>query len=218
MLVSMLVIALAAAVIGGATMAWFTDEATVDPVTFTAGTLQIDLDNFAENTTESVDLDILNPGDEWEYKFDVTNVGTKSFNWGIYACWKDIVGQDNTALPAGQRELLIARGYGDAELSKIIDWEVYADYGEGEEPIVAGKMPAEGPAGKIMEALAAGSDTVNFRVVASLPEDAGNEYQGSTMEIAFGVQAWQTTNNAPPYEIDGNTCNWLWNAAESVTE
>jgi predicted ribosomally synthesized peptide with SipW-like signal peptide len=37
MLISMLVIALAAAVIGGATMAWFTDEDTAGPVTFTAG-------------------------------------------------------------------------------------------------------------------------------------------------------------------------------------
>jgi len=41
MLISMLVIALAAAVIGGATMAWFTDEAVPEPVKFTAGTLEI---------------------------------------------------------------------------------------------------------------------------------------------------------------------------------
>ena len=41
MLVSLLVIALAAAVIGGATMAWFTDSAESKDVTFTAGTLDI---------------------------------------------------------------------------------------------------------------------------------------------------------------------------------
>jgi len=38
---SMLVIALAAALVGGATMAWFTDEATNVGNTFTAGTVDI---------------------------------------------------------------------------------------------------------------------------------------------------------------------------------
>jgi len=53
MLVSMLVIALAAAVIGGATMAWFTDEASTgeDGITFTAGTLEITVEG------EGVDFD-----------------------------------------------------------------------------------------------------------------------------------------------------------------
>jgi len=51
MLVSLLVIALAAAVIGGATMAWFTDSAGSEDVTFTAGTLDITVSG------EGVDFD-----------------------------------------------------------------------------------------------------------------------------------------------------------------
>lgn len=208
LLVSLMVIAMAAALIGGATMAWFTDSDEAEPITMTAGTLLIDMtelqliEEFAE-----VDLEILNPGDTWAWEFEVENVGTKSFNWGIYACWQDIIGQLNEALDEEMRALLEEKGYGSDELSKVLEWEVYVDYGDGEELLVEGVLPEEGPVGAYMEPIAAGDDPVKVRIVALLPgEGTGNEYQGSTMKLALGVMAWQTTNGAPAPTLDDVVC------------
>jgi len=62
MLISMLVIALAAAVIGGATMAWFTDEENPEQITFTAGTLDITVSGKGVSVDEEGNL-IINFGD-----------------------------------------------------------------------------------------------------------------------------------------------------------
>jgi predicted ribosomally synthesized peptide with SipW-like signal peptide len=210
MLISMLVIALAAAVIGGATMAWFTDSDESTPVTFTAGTLLIDLtepqltQEFAEK-----DMGILNPGDTWEYEFEVKNVGTKSFNWGIYACWRDIVGQQNNALGEDQIALLKSKGYGTKGLSDVIRWEVFAVYGYGgkAQRLAEGLLPDVCPVATYMNApLAANSAPVKFRIRASLPKDTSNDYQGSTMKFAIGVMAWQTTNDAPAPTLNDIKC------------
>ena len=193
MLISMLVIALAAAVIGGATMAWFTDSDESTPVTFTAGTLLIDLtepqltQEFAEK-----DMGILNPGDTWEYEFEVKNVGTKSFHWALCIDWEDIIGQLNENLDVDIRNLLIAKQYGSKKLSEVINWTIEVDDGSGYRTITIGVPPGIG-----FTDFKASSNPVKFKIVFSLPEDTGNDYQGSTMKLKFGVMAWQTTNNAP---------------------
>ena len=76
MLMSMLVIALAAALIGGATMAWFTAKTDAVENTFTAGTVMIS----ADETVYSDDLDMgkVNPGDCFVKCFTVTNDGNKA--------------------------------------------------------------------------------------------------------------------------------------------
>jgi predicted ribosomally synthesized peptide with SipW-like signal peptide len=78
MLISMLVIALAAAAIGGATMAWFTAEADVPDVTFTAGTVDVEVDNNpAIATLEDRSIENVNPGDCATICWNIRNVGTK---------------------------------------------------------------------------------------------------------------------------------------------
>ncbi len=72
MMVSLLVIALAAAVIGGATMAWFTDSDPVEPVTFTAGTVDIKV------TDQEGGYENVNPGDCHDVTATITNVGSKN--------------------------------------------------------------------------------------------------------------------------------------------
>jgi predicted ribosomally synthesized peptide with SipW-like signal peptide len=73
MLISILVIALAAAVIGGGTLAWFTAKTDLENV-FTAGTVMI----AAEEDTELTDeLGNVNPGDCLKKVFEICNVGTK---------------------------------------------------------------------------------------------------------------------------------------------
>ena len=207
LLVSLMVIGLVAALIGGATMAWFTDSDETAPVTFTAGTLMIDMDEPAL-TEEFADfnLDKLNPGDTWEWEFDVRNEGTKSLNWGIYACWKDTIGQENTDMGEDMLAMLADKGYGTGELSDVLVWQVFADYGAGEVELTNGILPEEGPVAAYMKALASGADAVHIRIKATLPGEADNAYQGSKMDLAFGVMAWQTTNDAPAPTLNDIVC------------
>src|SRR5690554_3021269 len=115
-IVSLVVIALAAALIGGASMAWFTDSDETEPTTFTAGTLLIDIDNF-QRVTEEINLDKLNPGDEWEYTFDVVNDGTKNLIFAGLLCYKDELGEDLNDF--GDRD-----GYGTKPLSEVLELEI----------------------------------------------------------------------------------------------
>ena len=100
MIMSLLVIALAAALIGGATMAWFTDSDTAGSATFTAGTLKIDV---SDGLTAFYDLlqvgskhGNMNPGDVYEeIVLEIENTGTKNLAW--FGNWTATVdtGEDN---------------------------------------------------------------------------------------------------------------------------
>lgn len=81
MFMSMLVIALAAALVGGATMAIFTDEATNDGNTFTAGTVIVD----AGVTTLPAAAGNMAPGDTVTGSFTVTNDGTLELRFDVSA-------------------------------------------------------------------------------------------------------------------------------------
>ena len=80
-----LAIALAAAMIGGATMAWFTSQDTAGAATFTAGTLKVDvsdgLTTFNSLLPESKHGN-MNPGDVYdEIEIVIENTGTKRLAW-----------------------------------------------------------------------------------------------------------------------------------------
>jgi hypothetical protein len=83
-------------------MAWFTDSDESAPVTFSAGTLLIDIDNFEEHA-EHIKLENLNPGDYWDYSFDVVNVGTKRLIFTGLLCYKDTTGQERKVIPTGEK-------------------------------------------------------------------------------------------------------------------
>ena len=70
-----LAVALVATLAGGATMAWFTDSAAVNDVTFSAGTLAIEADQSIP--VETTSFEIVNPGDAYCVGWEVENVGTK---------------------------------------------------------------------------------------------------------------------------------------------
>lgn len=218
LLISLMVIALAAALIGGATMAWFSDSDEAEPVTMTAGTLLIDLD-VSGILTETVDTGNLNPGDEFEWNITVENVGSKKFHWGIYVCWNDIIGQENVDFDQSMRDLLVKKGYGTKGLSEVMDFAVYKYNDEGEvdysKPIWEGKLPEKGPIGAYMtdlddeDSAFKPNEKAEFLIVAKLPEGAENEYQGGKMELAFGVMAWQATNGAEAPTLDAVVCPFL---------
>lgn len=204
-LLGVLVFALAAALVGDATMAWFTDAEETGPVDFQAGTLMIDVDNPTETGKYQANLDRLNPGDCAEWEFKVKNVGTKSANWLLYMCWQDIIGRDNDKLPEGQQVLLGARDeYGTKGLSEVLEWTIKVGDVE-RDPVTLG----EGPLVVNMPAFAAGGEEQTITVTACLPgRETGNEYQGARMDIYFGAEAWQTTNGAPAFDPAAIECKF----------
>ncbi|MBS4007218.1 MAG: SipW-dependent-type signal peptide-containing protein [Clostridium sp.] len=82
MFTSMLVIALAAALVGGATMAIFTDEAVNEGNTFTAGTIDI---NTVGATTLPLAAGNMAPGDTVTGSFTVENDGTLELRFDVSA-------------------------------------------------------------------------------------------------------------------------------------
>ena len=229
MIISLMVIALAAALIGGATMAWFTDSDASEPVTFTAGTLLIDIegDNFAQQiNSEEINLDILNPGDEFEFEFDVVNEGTKNLIFTGLLCYEDTIGQDRDDLPEDMVVTLETKGYGTDPLSEVLIVELKVvgnnmDLGYGDDAENAGVFyrgtladydnnsdPFEDfPTGLTLDPNSqppivfgeagltpgAGStqNSLTYHVKFTLPTDAGDVYQGSSLDAAFVVMAKQ---------------------------
>jgi len=191
MLVSLLVIALAAAVIGGATMAWFTDEDASAPVTFTAGTLLIDIEKF-DMVSNEINLDILNPGDEWEYEVDIVNEGTKNFIYKVVFCWKDILG--NTLVDFDGRE-----GFGTDPLSDVVEFTIKDD---GDNTKLTGTLEGKNSPLEFEIGQLAPGATDSYTIEAVLPTTAGNEYQGSKMKLAFVVMAKQIQNGAEYGEFE----------------
>jgi predicted ribosomally synthesized peptide with SipW-like signal peptide len=183
MLVSLLVIALAAAVIGGATMAWFTDSDVSDEVTFSAGTLLVDIEDF-KVATENIKLDTLNPGDSWEYEFDVVNAGTKNLIFKGILFYKETLGKEKP-------ELGLPEGYGTNPLSELLEVEFWVDGQDA--PFYQGSL-AECPM-EFGEASLTPADgdqqSLGYRVKVTLPTTADNKYQGSGLDATFVILARQ---------------------------
>ena len=75
-MMSMLVIALAAAMIGGATMSYFTATGETNKETYAAGTVIIDVDEIVTIDVAEELLENMAPGDEIKGSFAVENSGT----------------------------------------------------------------------------------------------------------------------------------------------
>ncbi len=73
--ISMFVILFVAAAMGGATMAWFSDQVTVEPNVFTAGT--VELDAFDSWESDDFSVDTWNPGDCTPKFIDISYIGNK---------------------------------------------------------------------------------------------------------------------------------------------
>lgn len=90
-LFSLMVIAVVAAMIGGGTLAWFSDTAESESNSFTAGTLSID-DNLVAQT-DAIEFDPMAPGDVTE-EFVVTIKNDGSINLGWLGDWQFAGGTD----------------------------------------------------------------------------------------------------------------------------
>lgn len=125
-LMSVLAIGLSIALIGGATMAWFTDDAEVPAATFTAGTVEVAVgeDDPVIISIERYVHDNVNPGDEFEAGWTFKNKGTKNAQFRVILNNEWFIDEENYAV-SDER---LARLFAQYEVESIADLEDKLDY------------------------------------------------------------------------------------------
>lgn len=180
-LITVLVVALAAAAIGGATLAWFTDSATSEDVTFAAGTLLINVDNEPVVTAmEDRSIDKVNPGDCATVCWNIVNEGTKSaeLRAKIDAGWVNASNDPQVAFFAPVPDS---------------GWVMYEENGETWLYYTGGPV-----AGTYGNEEGDSAETVSLCLVVGFDGPLmGNDYQAESYEISGIVEAVQSTNGAP---------------------
>jgi len=189
-LVSLLVIAMAAALIGGGTMAWFTDTAEPDDVTFTAGTVVVGLGDGGIVEAEGYTLDNWNPGDCNYIEQEIIYTGSKA---------------------AKMRVIPSASWSGDLDLSNITITFCEEEYGN------SGTIPADWKEGTNWRFVGSG-DNINSYYIEYIGDilgatdadgdvyklclkicidgpSTGNVYQGETFTLGGTVQVIQASHS-----------------------
>jgi spore coat-associated protein N len=170
---SMLVIALAAALVGGATMSIFTAQGETDEETYAAGTVKLSVFDLVSSTT--IDIGKMAPGDTIEGEFKVENAGSLPlwFNVGYEASGFLFTGESE-----GGEEAVLNEENGDGEKHNATVTII------GKEFLPKELAPRE-------------KETISFKV--HLPLEAGNEYQGAEGQLKFLVNAEQSAHNDNPF-------------------
>ena len=166
-LVGMLVFSLAALMVVGGTLAWFTSEAEVTN-TFTAGTVEIEV--LEKGETE--DITNWNPGDTTDYDVSVKSLGSKQtyVRVKLEPVWYD--GDEEAEVDENNVELTLAEDWEDYWV--LADgWYYYKNIlGEDDETSLL-------------------LDEVHLK-----GEETDNKYQGLTLKIKVEAQAVQASNKA----------------------
>ncbi len=183
---SLLLIGLAAIIIGGATMAWFTDSTEVADATFTAGTVEIEAGDsvFPEGKL----YDNINPGDCGRVTWDIVNTGTKAIELRVKMteAWTGVGSEtESTANPFY---------YCPPSDS---DWVMYEEEGETWLYYTGGSVPGTYSDATVEER------TVPLTLVVGFDgAEMDNDYQGASVtlggeESGSIVEAVQASNGAP---------------------
>lgn len=187
MLISVLVIALAAALIGGATMAWFTADASAPNAVFTAGTVVVDV-------TGGADVKNWNPGDCTDFRWTITNTGSKRVVFRVSAAgsWENGLNNNNiTVSLCNSYQPYAPKGAGYFIGTDNAVWYL-ASEAEGGYFYFVGILDN----GELRPLNAGESVDLCLKVCVNGPL-TGNEYQGLTFTLTGSVEAIQSSNNAP---------------------
>jgi predicted ribosomally synthesized peptide with SipW-like signal peptide len=207
LLASIMSIGLVAALIGGATMAWFTDDAAVAPATFTAGTVVVNADakeNFIQ-VPEGKSFNNVNPGDCALVTWDITNAGTKAVELRVKLAELWTATADETLPGFGQELSLENVFYVPVPGS---GWTMYEENGEVWLYYTAG--PVRGTFNYNDEANPLEPVTVQLPLIVGFAGAlTDNNYQGATFQLGgtindgdqvvfeSKVEAIQASNDAP---------------------
>ena len=167
-LVGMLVFSLAALMVVGGTLAWFTSEAEVTN-TFTAGTVEIEV---VEDGAKGSIIENWNPGDTTDYDVSVKSLGSKQtyVRVKLEPVWYD--DDEEAEVDENNVELTLAEDWEDYWV--LADgWYYYKNIlGEDDETSLL-------------------LDEVHLK-----GEETDNKYQGLTLKIKVEAQAVQASNKA----------------------
>lgn len=118
-LTSVLVIAVVALMVGGATFVYFNDSETSSGNTFTAGTLDLKVDGEDDPNIVSVTLNNMKPGDNTGYyKWVLKNAGTQPGKPSV--TFSIIVNDDNGLIEPEQKAGDTTGGAGEGELGQYL--------------------------------------------------------------------------------------------------
>ena len=171
---SMLVIALAAALVGGATMAWFTDTATNPGNTFTAGTIDIVLQDHPDDIVETPIFNFTNIAPGWESGVVTVNVQNAG---SLPMKVRGVV--SGTTVTAADKALYAALD-GQYKLPGMTAWSAW---------YAAPALPLT----RALPLIPAGT-TVTVELQFRLPDDTGNAAQGGSVTLDLTLTATQTDN------------------------
>jgi len=174
---SLFVIFLAAILVSGATMAWFTSQAEITGNLFQAGTLVLDL---GENHTLPFNLTNMQPSDEETKTVTVQNKGTLPFKFKV------VIREDEAAPGKGDA------GYLPDQLWATVTMGAGKVY-EGTLADLLGKDLVYADAnGDVVPLEAGAEDTVTFKV--EFLTSAGDDYQASSFKGTIEFIATQVNN------------------------
>ncbi len=174
LIMSILAMLLCLTMLVGSTFAWFTDSATTGVNKIVSGTLEVDLVDKDGNSLAGKNLDFI--------KAD----GSEEILWEPGCTYKlpDVYVKNNGNL-ALKYQIVITGINGDAKLNEAIEWTINL-----------GNAKLDGA-----YTLAAGATSEAITISGHMKEEAGNEYQGLTIDgISITVVATQATVEHDSYD------------------
>ncbi|MGX8700169.1 TasA family protein [Caproiciproducens sp.] len=190
-LTSVLAVGLTVALIGGSTMAWFTDSKEVKGATFQAGTVRLS-DASGELTLEGFAQQNINPGDEFNGSLTIINEGTKPVKLRIKIpaiSWLD--GEEPTDLSTNNVKVFLPANWEKHSDGYLYYTGTISGYSQG---VIPGTLDdgTEFPAGTLEQR------TISFAFTGVFDGDlTTNAYQGMILNMGpSSVEVIQATNSA----------------------
>lgn len=188
---SLAVIALAMALVGGATMAWFFSSVEIDSNIFEAGRLRIDFHGTDVFSSRSFAFQNMQPGDTVDYSVQVENTGSLDFKFALiisetsYEFGDDGRGNYGGYLPEKLNVTVDMGGkqiYTGTLANLMYDELVYFDASRG--------LQYDGKTGYNVFP----GETVDINITATFDVSAGNEYQNAEFIGNLQFKATQVSN------------------------
>lgn len=201
---SVLFLGLAAFVIGGVTMAWFTDDANLEAAEFTAGTVQIDVDGKPViKVPKGKSFDNVNPGDCATVIWEFENTGSKAVQLRVNLTeeWSDPdLSVDSVFYCPVDMDPDEPKGWVMVDDDEGDIWLYYIDKSSGELGSVRGTYNPANPEEPLPP------EKVKLKLVVVFDRElVDNDYQGETYTIGgegSKVYAIQASNKAPDTQWD----------------
>lgn len=195
---SVLFLGLAAFVIGGVTMAWFTDDANLEAAEFHAGTVEINADGTADiEVPEGKSFNNMNPGDCATVIWEFENTGTEAVQLKVNLTkeWSDPeLSNDSVFYCPVDMDPAEPKGWVMADDDNEDIWLYYIDKHTGNPGFVPGTPDPNDP------------EKVELKLVVVFDKDTiDNPYQGETFTLGGDgskVYAIQASNQAPDNQWD----------------